>query len=516
MAGVDAETQPAVSSGTQSPSYAPAFLCPPEILGDIFEWSLDRPTHIFIPSNQKFNFLFVCRLWNQVAVDTAKLWTFLDGNVRSWPTLLVRSKSAPLHIHIFQLRDVPSPYLVTESTLRQRLETLHIVESPSTLSALPKLLFPGDDTSITPRLISVKLVAVASPTRSVRVMGWANIPSSFSSQRFPMLRELELHDCHCDYQAGMFHSSTLKRLSITSLGAITSPSMDDLLSILDDNRDLEYLRISPRALEEDLQKRIPLLPFLRTLVVEGDAFRIENFLLVFSVPKDLERATLRFDPLDPAFLATVEPSLAILHRGIVARKLRLDSRQASLALDAYSDLDNKKPYLSLNFQQSIYGRPPRIELHTAGVLVPRDGVTTLEIRGDHHPPDECAALLSRLSAVNRLRVFEDCALSVVRVLRPNEAAAQAMGTLLLPGLTQLWLDDVDFSTVVENQSFFEELSGCISRRRQAGAKLENLTLCGSKVRPEDLAELREVVEVDVRDGDIRIAPEDPIFVISAE
>jgi len=90
-------------------------------------------------------------------------------------------------------------------------------------------------------------------------------------------------------------------------------------------------------------------------------------------------------------------------------------------------------------------------------------------------------------------------------------------TLLLPALKKLWLDDVDFSTIVENQSFFEELSDSIRYRRQAGADLESLVLRGCNIRVEDLENFREVVrEVDIRDGNVCTTPEDPVFVISTE
>jgi len=174
----------------------------------------------------------------------------------------------------------------------------------------------------------MKLVAATALVRSIRAIEQAHIPDSIASRRFPFLQELELQDYHCDYQAAMFHTSTLKRLSITSHDAVTSPSMGDFISILNDNRGLEYLRISPRALEEDQLKEISPLPFLRTLVIEGTLSHVEGFVLAFPIPKSLERVTIQFNPVDPSFFIAAIPSLAMLYRDIVARKLRLDSRQA--------------------------------------------------------------------------------------------------------------------------------------------------------------------------------------------
>lgn len=507
--------QLAASPEAKDPSSAPALLCPPEILGDIFEKSLDYPAAIPTSFKQRFNFLFVCHWWYQVAVNTARLWTFLNGNVKSWPTFLIRSKSAPLHLHIHQLRNALPTYLATMFALQQRLETLHIVESWSSLSVLLELLCECDEDALS-RLTSMKLAITTVITHSGAVER-ANIPDSFISRQFPSLQELELHDCGCDYQAAMFHTSTLRRLSITSYDAITSPSMGDLISILDDNAGLEYLRITPRTLVEDRQMVISPLPFLRTLVIEGKLFHVENFLLIFPISKDLEQVTIRFDLVDATFLMAAIPSLSVLHRGIVARKFRLDSRQASLEFDVYSDLGITKPYLSFNFQQSIYQQPSRIELHAVSTVIPCDSVTVLEIRGDHHPPDECAALLHHMSTVDQLQIFEDCALTVVKVLLPHQEVAPTGDTLSLPVLKKLWLDGINFSTIVENRSFFEELSGCIRHRRQAGAELESLVLRGCNIRVEDLDYLREIVgEVDVRDGNLCIAPEDPVFVISME
>lgn len=103
--GIDAKPQPAASPGAQCPLRAPALLCPPEILGDIFEKSLDYPAYISTTSKQNFNFLFVCRWWYQVAVGATRLWTSLDGNVKSWLTFLIRSRSTNFvttHTHTSQ------------------------------------------------------------------------------------------------------------------------------------------------------------------------------------------------------------------------------------------------------------------------------------------------------------------------------------------------------------------------------------------------------------------------------
>ncbi|KAF9651661.1 hypothetical protein BDM02DRAFT_3259011 [Thelephora ganbajun] len=212
----------------------------------------------------------------------------------------------------------------------------------------------------------------------------------------------------------MFHTSSLKRLSITSYDAVTSPSMGEFASILGDDRGLEYLKTSPRTLGEDQRRHIPHSPFPQTLVIEGKLFRIENFLLVSPIPK----------------------------------KFRLDSRQASLELDACSDSEVTKPYLSFNFRQSIHVRPSRIELSAVYFIVPCDSVTLLETVAD---------------------------------------------TLLFPGLKKPWLDNVNFTAVVEYKSFFEQLSGCIRHRREAGAELESLALRGCNIRVEDLYNLHEIV-----------------------
>lgn len=112
-----------------------------------------------------------------------------------------------------------------------------------------------------------KLVTATVAVRSLRPIERVSIPGSFTCHEFPLLQEPEPRDCHCNYQAETFHSLTLRHLPIP-LDAVTVPSIDDFLSIIGDDADLEYLGISQRTGQ----------PLLRTLVIEGEACYIENFL----------------------------------------------------------------------------------------------------------------------------------------------------------------------------------------------------------------------------------------------
>lgn len=117
-------------------------------------------------------------------------------------------------------------------------------------------------------------------------------------------------------------------------------------------------------------------------------------------------------------------------------------------------------------------------------------------------------------ATDRIQVFEDCALTLVRAIHPHRTVALAAGALLFPVLKQLWLEDVNFSTIVENQSF--RRAECLNTPPRAGG-LERLVLCGCGGPPGDLTELHEMVgEVDVRGGDMCLTKKHPAFAMITE
>jgi hypothetical protein len=449
-----------------------------------------------------FNFIFVCRRWYEVAGNSQSLWCHWDSKAERWPTFLDRSKRAPLHLRffsnsnsaqgwddkttkaaaeMFQSLEVQSRFVDVDFHGARHFVEMYLAlskgwsrpEHPSPLKSLR--LRPADD------------YLTRDPSHTPIV-----VPSHYWLKLFLELDELELHDCRCDWDAPVFFTSSLKRLSVVCRNPVCNPKMPQIESMIYHNRALYHLELSAPLGCQPSQTLSPSLPFLRTLGVFGALPDATTLLQYLNSPRTLEslHLVLTTDPIGG--LDFGGPFLRGFHaQRTTVRWVDVELKNSSVVVRSYSSIDNTtEPFSIIEINQGHRSIPTgtklwnKLNIHAVcSAALPLESVEKLSIRGEgeYRPgwPRDLVSLFDVLSPTlgeieavgNRI---SSGIMEALTMLPPS--ATRSSGFNLprsqLPNLRFLRLVDVDLEGYVEDAPvpFHRFLKHCIENRRDAGPR----------------------------------------------
>ena len=434
---------------------------PPEILGDIFSWTLVRgdPTSggdsrfDGFPKGS-YNFLLVCHHWFEVASQTPELWSFWGNTFDEWRQWHHRHPQvAPLDLVL--KAHAPSPLTSTDYTLKDALrdratrDTIRQVhlwgfqESP--LSSIISLLTPVEEGVQRRSIESIDL-------RQWGEEDFSDLSDFFARICLPKLRSLLLHGAlvlpPLDYLARQTTLLTALSLNVIESPQSPPPTTSQLLSILVSNPSLQSLSLSgsglPRS-DEDGPIRQVTLRHLEKLYLRGDLHRVFRILDRLSFPRLLKfvEVTATNCTVQDASQAFV-PYLQLYFRPDRGLQDKLyigaiSSSSYNFASIRVGNEDEASPFWA-EFWARLAEDVPEKDIHGLchNLITPtlRERVRRFNT---NHPPDQLEELLVTMPNIETLEL-SDAVLSE-GFLQPNPGGPCA-GTKLLPSLRSLRFENL--------------------------------------------------------------------------
>ena len=273
---------------------------PPEILEDIFSWTLARPdpaldldSHFDGFHKGCYNFLLVCHHWFEVASHTTKLWGFWGNTLWEWGKWHRFHRGAPVDLVLSDYgKEIGVPL---DNTLKDKLRDCaarDIVRQVHLWSCDPSLL-PSIISSLTPDGEGVHHRSI----ESFRLENWGSpdmdISNFFARVHLSKLRSLILSGnlmILWDHLARQ--TSLLTTMSFDCLNLISPPpTTSQLFAILVSNPNLRVLSLDELTIpEEDGDGSVlqVTLPRLKRLSLTGDLHDVFRLLDRLFFPHPLE------------------------------------------------------------------------------------------------------------------------------------------------------------------------------------------------------------------------------------
>ena len=267
---------------------------PPEILGNIFCWSVTPEGNFGDFDGLKedsHDFLLVCHHWFEVAMRTPELWCSWGNTLEDWERWHRRSGAAPLDLILDDEGDLDDILCNTlqDRAAADRIRRVHLKSRDSELlnSIIASLIVECEEI----RSNSVESLVLCTHSEGV------DLSDFFAHYRFPKLRRLDLSDCTIsswDHLTSRTGALTNLELNLF-IDPNPSPTTSQLLSILVSNPTLQRLALHGCAIPNDnggkSSFRVPL-HYLKELELSGYSPDVIKFLHRLDHPADMDRLTL--------------------------------------------------------------------------------------------------------------------------------------------------------------------------------------------------------------------------------
>ena len=278
---------------------------PPEILGEVFSWTLvrgdptsGRDSHFDGFPEGSYNFLLVCHHWFNVASHTPKLWTFWGNTVEEWKKLHHRHPQvAPLDLVLNGLGAPATSLIPINGTLED------VLRDRATRDTVRQVHLSGCIAGVISSIISV-LTPVGEGVQhrsieSIDLRKWGiqvvDVSEFFVRIRLPKLRSLLLSGALIlppwDHLARQTTLLTTLSLTIYEHPQSPPPTASQLFSILVSNPGLQSLTLANSAIPEgDGGGPVPqvTLRHLKNLYLKGQLRCIFDILDRLSFPRPLD------------------------------------------------------------------------------------------------------------------------------------------------------------------------------------------------------------------------------------
>ena len=436
-------------------------LVPPEILGDVFAWSLVREAGSSLGFESDFDglqrgsysFLLVCHHWFEVASRTPELWSFWGNTLQNWKNQHHRSGDAPLDLVLDGSRCDPDVSFneslrgaVRGHVMQDAIRQVHLTsDKGATLTPIISSLTPDD----------------GARNENIESIVWRNrghpsvdVSDFFAQSRLLKLRQLKLHGdfrISWDRLASQTMRLTTLLLKITDFPSTSPITTSQLFSILASNPNLQKLSLSDLALPIDTDGSTPPVPLrdLEALFLTG------NFRHVFGLLRQL----ILPDMLDHLYLtgldSAVEDLLQILGPYMRDRFRRDPRFQDKLEITFFSTPDcisvsvdamwphatvmERDPPFAVFVMEFNHVPPPDVlEQLFIGLTIFLPHEYAVSFSADLHvkPPEELFSMMPNVETLD----LSGLELSK-GFLQPNPDGPRA-NTKLLPSLRSLCLHDI--------------------------------------------------------------------------
>jgi len=331
---------------------------PPEILGEIFAWSLVREAGRSLYSQHfdglgkgSHNFLLVCHHWYEVASRTPELWSFWGNTLQDWRKRHHLSGAAPLDLVLDGGRCDPKDLFdeslqaaVKGRVIQGTIQQVHLKsDDRDILSSIIASLAPDDDSA---RIANIE--SIVWENRGLPL----DISEFLARSRLPKLRLLALDGDflisswkHLASGTTLLTALSLDVSECTPSGSITVPH---LFSILTSNPNLQQLVLSSAAIPNDTDESTFQVPLrnLKLLSLTGDFRRVIRLLCRLALPETLDAMHLT------GFDLTIEDISQFL-RPYMQDHFRHDARfQERLEISSYSSFASVSVSINVAYAQT--------------------------------------------------------------------------------------------------------------------------------------------------------------------
>jgi hypothetical protein len=251
-----------------------------------------------------FNFLQVCRRWNEVAIAFPQLWVrWTPGAVKAWPLFSSRSKAAPLFLTWQPRLPDSARDALTDTETPRRIRQLNFSGSGKELE---RLLGALDSTSI-----SITSSIQLHSTYNETLNPGENL-TRFLSMPFPKLSKLDIENFLLDSSSSIFTTSNLTSLKLNFPNNDNRRYTQSRLSqILQHHPNLQELDLRDGTTSPAEQSGAPVpivLPQLVDLRLHGTTAVVAGFADLVSMVSPLHNFIINFqhtyNPTLPSFTDT--------------------------------------------------------------------------------------------------------------------------------------------------------------------------------------------------------------------
>ena len=283
-------------------SRIPISRLPAELLSDVFlyvvEGGLQNDTRF---ATGTFNFLQVCRHWNEVAVGFPQLWVWwVMGAFKAWPQFKSRSKDAPVFLMWRRRRDCSTLDVLKDAGTPRRIRELDLSD---TYAQLENLLGALDSIS----------TSVTSSVRFYGTFGEKNGEhlTRFLSLPFPKLAEVDIGNFLPDPSSSIFTTSNLTSLKLSlsykDKGRYTRSQFSNILRHHPNLRQLSLQQGAIPPVEKSGAPGPIFLPRLVDLTLYGTESVIAGFIDLVSISSLLYNIVIHFSyTSDPVLISTIK------------------------------------------------------------------------------------------------------------------------------------------------------------------------------------------------------------------